>query len=282
MASPIFGRSKEFQPASGAEVHNAAVNGSSAQPVTVSSAQLNAQYNAPSATAVDTGRMSYEGVIAKTAGIAILVMLFAVPGYLFPNMLGMIAGAIIGLVLGIVLSIQKRPKPALIAVYAVAEGYFLGAITIFIEQEFVVPGAGLQALLATGITFGVCLALYKSGKVRYTPKLQKILMIGGIAYLAFSLINVGVMVFGPQTDNNAFGLRTSVEIFGIPLGVLIGVFAVFLACISLIADFDFIENAVKRGMPDWVEWKAAFGLIVTLVWLYIEFLRIIAILFGRR
>jgi len=282
VASPIFGRSKEFQPMSGAEAHNAAANGASAQPVAVQTANLNAQFNSPSATSVDTGRMTYEGVVAKTAGIAIMVLLFAVPGYMFPNMVGMIAGAIIGLVLGIVLSIQKRPKPALIAVYAVAEGYFLGAITIFIEQQYEVPGAGLQALLATGITFSVCLALYKSGKVRYTPKLQKFLMIGGIAYLVFSLVNVGVMVFGPQTDNNAWGLRTSVEIFGIPLGVLIGAFAVILACVSLIADFDFIENGVKRGLPDWFEWKAAFGLIVTLVWLYIEFLRIIAILFGRR
>lgn len=294
VASPIFGRSKEFQPLSGAEAHNAAVNGGSsagghsasgtvsAQPVAVSSADLNAQFNGPSATAADTGRMTYEGVVAKTAGIGILVLLFAVPGYMFPNMIGMIAGAIIGLVLGIVLSIQKRPKPALIAVYAIAEGYFLGAITIFIEQRYGVPGAGLQALLATGITFGVVLALYKSGKVRYTPKLRKFLMIGGIAYFAFSLVNVGVMMFGPQTDNNAWGMRTSVEIMGIPLGVIIGLFAVILACVSLIADFDFIENGVKRGLPDWFEWKAAFGLIVTLVWLYIEFLRIIAILFGRR
>lgn len=289
MASPIFGRTKEFQPMSGAEAHSAALtnNGSTAgtrtaSPVAAQTADLNARYNAPSATNVDTGRMSYEGVIAKTAGIGILVLIFAVPGYMFPNMIGMIVGAVIGLVLGIVLSIQKRPKPALIAVYAVAEGYFLGAITIYIEQSQNVPGAGLQALLATGITFGVCLALYKSGKVRYTPKLQKFLMIGGIAYLAFSLVNVGVMIFGPQTENNAWGMRTSVEIMGIPLGVLIGAFAVILACVSLIADFDFIENGVKRGLPDWFEWKAAFGLIVTLVWLYIEFLRIIAILFGRR
>jgi len=294
VASPIFGRTKEFQPMSGAEAHAAALNnsgsskngavraGASTQPVPTQTADLNAQFNGPTATSADTGRMSYEGVVAKTSGIAILVLLFAIPGYMFPNIIGMIAGAIIGLVLGIVLTIQKRPKPALIAVYAVAEGYFLGAITVFIEQQYNVPSAGLQALLATGITFGVCLALYASGKVRYTPKLQKILMIGGIAYAAFSLVNVGVMIFGPQTENNAWGLRTSVEIFGIPLGVLIGIFAVFLACISLIADFDFIENGVKRGLPDWFEWKAAFGLIVTLVWLYIEFLRIIAILFGRR
>ena len=73
-------------------------------------------------------------------------------------------------------------------------------------------------------------------------------------------------------------LRTTLTM----LGVIIGVAAVLIACVSLIADFDFIENAVKNGAPKEIEWKAAFGLILTLVWLYIEFLRIIAILFGRR
>ena len=80
----------------------------------------------------------------------------------------------------------------------------------------------------------------------------------------------------------SWGMRTGADIMGIPLGVFIGAFAVVLACVSLVADFDFIENAVKNGAPKHVEWKAAFGLVLTLVWLYIEFLRIIAILFGRR
>jgi uncharacterized YccA/Bax inhibitor family protein len=92
------------------------------------------------------------------------------------------------------------------------------------------------------------------------------------------------MIFGSSDGLNdgGWGLRSSIMVGPIPLGVIVGLFAVFLACISLIGDFDFIENGVKNGLPDWVEWKAAFGLILTLVWLYIEFLRIIAILFGRR
>ncbi|WP_062209136.1 Bax inhibitor-1/YccA family protein [Demequina oxidasica] len=284
MASPVFNRGKEFQPASGAEAHNAALSGASmgGAVTATQTANLNAQFNAPDAGPADTGRMTYEGVITKTSGIGLLVLLFAIPGYMFPNTIGMIAGAIIGMVLGLVVAFQKRPKPALIALYAMAQGYFLGAITTWIQDAYDVPGAGLQALIATGVTFGVVLALYKSGKVRYTPKMQKFLMIGMISYLAFSLVNVMIMIFGPNDETNAWGLRTSVEIFGIPLGVLIGLFAVVLACVSLIGDFDFIENAVKNGMPAWVEWKAAFGLIVTLIWLYIEFLRIIAIFSGRR
>ncbi|MDX5318972.1 MAG: Bax inhibitor-1/YccA family protein, partial [Actinomycetes bacterium] len=96
----------------------------------------------------------------------------------------------------------------------------------------------------------------------------------------FSLANVGYMIFSNSTSG--FGWRTDVSIAGIPLGVIIGAVAILLACISLIGDFDFIDNGVKNGLERKVEWKAGFGLIVTLVWLYIEFLRIIAILFSNR
>lgn len=105
-------------------------------------------------------------------------------------------------------------------------------------------------------------------------------MISGLAYLVFCLFNLGYMVF--SGSDSAWGLRSGAYIGPVPLGVVIGIVAVIIACVSLIADFDFIENAVKNGAPKEVEWKAAFGLILTLVWLYIEFLRIIAILFGRR
>jgi len=109
--------------------------------------------------------------------------------------------------------------------------------------------------------------------------MRKFLLIGGISYLAFSLVNLGYMIF--SDSNAAWGLRSEVMLGPVPLGVALGAFAVILACVSLIADFDFIENAVKNRAPEHVEWKAAFGLILTLVWLYIEFLRIIAILQGR-
>ena len=198
---------------------------------------------------------------------------------MFPNTLAMWTTAIAAFVLSLVIIFQKKANPALIALYAIAEGYFLGAITVWVETLFDVPGAGLQALIATFVTFAVCLILYRSGKVRYTSKMRKFLLIGGISYLAFSLVNLGYMIF--SDSNGAWGLRSDAMIGPVPLGVALGAFAVILACVSLIADFDFIENAVKNGAPAHIEWKAAFGLILTLVWLYIEFLRIIAILTGR-
>jgi len=268
VASPVFSSGKEFKPNATFAQMNAPV----------SAEALEAQFNLPDAEPQRPGVMTYEGTITKTALIALLVGLAAVPGVLFPHYAAMWAGAIVGFVLSLVIIFQKKANPALIAIYAIAEGYFLGAITSFIER-WTGPGPGVQALLATFITFAVCLYLYRSGKVRYTSKMRKFLLIGGISYLAFSLVNLGYMIF--SDSNAAWGLRSEVMLGPVPLGVALGAFAVILACVSLIADFDFIENAVKNRAPEHVEWKAAFGLILTLVWLYIEFLRIIAILQGR-
>jgi len=270
VASPIFSSGKEFKPNATFDQMNA--------PVTA--AQLEQQFDAPAATPQQMGRMTYEGVTGKTALIAIGAFIAAVPGYMFPNMTAMWVSAMVAFVVSLVIIFRKKNSPALIAIYAIAEGYFLGAITTYVETRFNVPGAGLQALVATFATFAVVLFLYRTGKVRYTSKMRRVLMISGLAYLVFCLFNLGYMIF--SGSNSAWGLRTDVKVLGIPLGVVIGVAAVLIACISLIADFDFIENAVKNGAPKEIEWKAAFGLILTLVWLYIEFLRIIAILFGRR
>lgn len=265
MSSPIFSSSKDFQ----AGPDRAAV----------SAATLQEQFDAPTATPSQMGRMTYEGVISKTAAMLVLAGLAAIPGYLFFSFPLLLVSAIGGLVLGLVLAFKRTTPPALALLYAGVEGYFLGSISTYIETAFDVPGAALQALLATGVTFTVTLWLYRSGRVRYTSKLRKFFMIGALSYLAFSLVNIGVMIF--SGTEGGFGLRSDVEILGIPLGVLVGAVAVILACISLIGDFDFIDNGVAKQLPAHFEWRAAFGLVVTLVWLYIEFLRIIAILQGR-
>lgn len=269
MASPVFSSGNAFK--SGAVYEQ---NGTP-----VDAAALQAQFDQPAAGPEMTGRMSYEGVITKTSAMIVLALVMAVPGYLFPSYPGLIVSAVSGLVLGLVLAFKRTTPPALAMIYAAIEGYFLGSLSIFIETSFAVPGAAVQALIATGATFGVTLWLFRSGRVRYTPKLQKFFIIGGLSYLAFSLVNVGMMIFG-ATDS-AFGMRTGVEIAGIPLGVLVGAVAVILASISLIGDFDFVENGVRKGLPAHFEWRASFALVVTLVWLYTEFLRLIAIVQGR-
>ncbi|WP_159620104.1 Bax inhibitor-1/YccA family membrane protein [Ruania rhizosphaerae] len=236
-------------------------------------------YYGPDAGPAQTGRLTYDDVIMKTGGLlAVVVGVAAASWFLVPASLqlpAMIFGAVGGLILGLVNSFKKEPSPALIIAYGVLEGVFLGLISGFFETMW--PGIVVQAVLATFITFAVTLALYKSGKVRVTPKFTRFLMIGLISYALFSLVNIGLMLF---TDvGGAFGVR-SMEIFGIPIGAVIGLFAVVLAAMSLIMDFDMIAKGIRNGAPRKFAWSAAFGITVTLIWLYIEFLRLIAILRG--
>ncbi len=253
--------------------------GSGAYSAAPAAASLNQMYDSPSATSVDTGRLTYDDVIMKTGGLlALLVVVAALTWVSFDAMPNLyIAGAIIGFVLAMVNIFKKKISPGLIIAYAIAEGVFVGGLSAMLNSVF--PGVALQAVLATAITFGVTLALFKSGKIRASAKATKIFMVAMLGYLAFSLVNVGVMVFG--SSNSAWGLRSDVEVFGMPLGVVVGVVAVIIAAYALVLDFDSIQRGVTQGAPAQFAWKAAFGLIVTLVWLYVEFLRIFAILAGR-
>ncbi|MBP3037247.1 Bax inhibitor-1/YccA family protein [Arthrobacter sp. zg-ZUI100] len=242
--------------------------------------QLQELYTAPSAGPAQTGRMTYDDVIMKTlACLAVVLVGAAVPMLLVPGLAMplMIIGALGGFVLGLVNSFKREPVPALILAYAGLEGLFLGGLTLVLDNLY--PGIGLQAVLGTLSVFAVTLVLFRSGKVRATPKAMRFFMIALIGYAVFSLVNMGLMIFG-ATDS-MFGVRDSVEIMGIPLGVLIGIFAVGLAAFSLIVDFTSVEQGVKAGAPQRYSWTAAFGLTVTLVWLYVEILRILAILRGN-
>ncbi|MHA7286758.1 Bax inhibitor-1/YccA family protein [Arthrobacter sp. MDT3-44] len=240
--------------------------------------QLEHMYNQPSAGPAQTGRMTFDDVIVKTLlCLGIVLLGAAVPAFLVPGLAVplMVVGALGGFVLGLVNSFKREPSPALILTYAGLEGLFLGGLTMFFEAMF--PGIALQALLGTLIVFGVTLALFKSGKVRATPKAMKFFLIAMVSYALFSLVNLGMMVFG-ATDS-MFGMR-DFEIFGIPVGVLIGIVAIGLAAFSLIIDFTSISEGVRHGAPQKYSWTAAFGLTVTLVWLYVEILRVLAILRG--
>jgi uncharacterized YccA/Bax inhibitor family protein len=175
-------------------------------------------------------------------------------------------------VLGFVNAFKREPSVPLILLYAAFEGLAVGGLSGFFEARW--SGIVLQAVLATFAVFGVTLALFASGKVRASKRATKVFLIAIVGYLVFSGINFILMITGAVP--NAFGLR-GVEIFGIPLGLVIGVLAVLLAAYSLVLDFDAIQKGVKAGAPRKYGWSAAFGLTVTIVWLYLELLRIIAI-----
>ena len=181
-------------------------------------------------------------------------------------------GALVGFVLALVNTFKKKPSPALVLAYAFFEGLFVGGISGFYNTAF--DGIVPQAVFGTLGVFAVTLLLFMSGKVRATPKATRFFIIAMVGYMAFTLVNLVLMWTG--VTQSAFGLM-GVTLFGIPLGVLIGIFVVVMAAYSLILDFDQIKTGVERGAPRVYAWTAAFGLIVTLVWLYLEILRILAI-----
>lgn len=234
----------------------------------MSASTLEQMYGAPSATTRDTGRLTYDDVIMKTGGLfAIILVTGALTWTLAPQLFWI--GMIVGLVLGLVNAFKKNPSPGLIMAYAAAQGVFLGGISFLFESQW--QGIVMQAVLATAATFLACLVLYRSGKVRVTAKFTRWLLIAMGGYLLFSLVNFGLLMFGVMDD---WGMRSG------PLGILISVVAVGLASAMLIVDFDSIKRGVEQGVPAKFAWTAAFGLVVTLVWMYLEFLRLIAILRG--
>lgn len=243
-----------------------------AQPA-ASRAEPNTGTQQPPTITPSANPMTYENTISKTVFLLLMVLAGGAVGWFVPIL--MLPGLIGGLVLGLVNAFKKEPSPPLIVAYAAAQGLFLGGISGFLEGSF--PGIVSQAVIGTLSVFAVVLLLFRSGKVRTSPRMTKIVLVAMAGYLVFSLVNFGMMMFG--ATSNPWGLR-GVEVFGIPLGLGLGVLAVLLAAYSLVMDFELIQNGVRNQVPEKWGWSAAFGLTVTLVWLYLEILRILAILRG--
>ncbi|MDE0547661.1 Bax inhibitor-1/YccA family protein [Microbacterium sp. C7(2022)] len=251
-------------------------------------AHLEGMYAAPSAGAIETDRMTVEDTVIKTVGLFAILAVTAVVGWMWtmapvtvanpnPTILPWIVGGIGGFVMSMVVIFGSRKKirPGAIFAYAAFEGLFIGGISAYFE--FIWPGIVVQATLATLSVVGVTLALFASGKVRASKKATKIWMIAMMGYLVFSLINVFMMLFNAPMAGGPFGLYSE-QIAGIPIGLILGVFIVFMAAYSLVMDFDQIQRGVRNGAPRKFGWMGAFGIMVTVVWLYVEILRIIAIL----
>ncbi|ALX66459.1 Bax inhibitor-1/YccA family protein [Microbacterium sp. XT11] len=255
-------------------------------------AQLEGMYAAPPAGAIETDRMTVEDTVWKTAALFGILLVTAAIGWVFtlgglavprfdpysdfaPNLLPWMIGALGGFVLAMVVTFTSRKKvrPALIFAYAAFEGLFVGGISAYFEVLW--PGIVFQATLATVSVVAVTLALFASGKIRASARMTKIVMVAMLGYLVFSLLNVVLMWTG--VNQNAFGLLSERPFLGIPLGLIIGVLVVLMAAYSLVLDFDQIQQGVRNGAPRTYGWLGGFGIMVTIVWLYIEILRMIAI-----
>jgi uncharacterized YccA/Bax inhibitor family protein len=231
-------------------------------------ASLQAAWDAGTATAYHTGRMTYDDVIVRTGGLLGLVVLGGVIGWWQSALV--VPAVVIALVLGLVNAFKREPSPVLMIAYAAIEGVALGGISR--AFNVMAHGAVLQAVVATIATFIAILLLFSSGKVRATPKMTRFVFAAMLGYFFFSLVNMVLVWTGVLPD---FGLR-SVSVLGIPLGLLVSVLAVLLAAYALLADFEAIKQGVNKGIDRRYAWTAAYGLTVTLIWLYIEFLRILS------
>ncbi len=209
-------------------------------------------------------RLTMNDVMVKTGINLGLVAVGAAVAWNAPVL--MLLGLVGGLVLGLVNSFKKKVSPVLVMTYALMEGLLLGGLSAVVDMRY--PGVAIQAVLATLVVAGTTLALFANGKLRATPKLNKIFMIGAIGYMAYGLISIlGAGIFGSSLNSFSIG--------GIPLGLVVGLFAVALATYSLLLDFTTTSEAVEAGLPERESWRLAFGLTASLVWLYVEILRVL-------
>lgn len=224
----------------------------------------------PPALAGGSGVMTVESTLIKTSALFAIVVLTAAVGWFIPQLA--IPALVVALVLGLVNAFKKEPSVPLITLYAVFEGVGLGGFSAIAEGRY--PGVIVQAVLATLVTVAVVLALFASGKIRSSRRATKVFMVAMVSYLAFSLLNFGLSITG--IVDTPFGIR-GMEIAGIPVGIIIGIFAVIMASYSLVLDFEFVKNGANNRIAQKYEWTAGFGILVTVVWLYVEFVRIFAL-----
>ena len=227
-------------------------------------------YYGPSATARDTGRMTVEDVIVRTAILLGVAIVTGAATWVLGLEALALPAALIGLVLGLVIAFKQITNPVAIISYAAIQGVFLGGISKFIGGDNQALIA--QAVLGTTAVAATMLFMYKSGRIRVTPKFTKMVIAGLMGFLALVVVNLVASFF----VDGGLGLRD-----GSPLAIGFSLLAIGLAAMTLVLDFDFIVKGAEQGVPERYGWYAAFGLMVTLVWLYIEILRLLSYFSGR-
>jgi uncharacterized YccA/Bax inhibitor family protein len=280
-SNPAFSRNAAFRPGQVSRSELEAMYGPNASTTPAAakddSASLEQTYDMPAATPGQTGRMTVEDTIIKTILAFAVLIGGAYIGWTFASFPVMIVGLVGGLVLGLVNTFKKVPSPGLIIAYAVLQGVFVGAISMVFNSMW--DGIVTQAVIGTLGVIGVTLFLFLSGRFRSSARMTKVVSVAMVGYLVYQVVNMILMATG-VTGDAQFGL-SSANIMGIPLGLIIGVVVVFLAAYSLVLDFESIKLGAERGVPAVYAWQGAFGILVTVVWLYLEILRMIAIFRGN-
>jgi uncharacterized YccA/Bax inhibitor family protein len=232
------------------------------------------QYAAPSpyGTTPDTRYMTMDDVVTKTGLSFLVTVLTAAAVWAMPGNAAWgfaLPAVLVAFVLGLVISFKQIASPVATLAYGALYGVALGAISEAFNSIY--EGIVVQALIGTFGVFAGMLVVYKTGAIRVTPKFTRWMMAALIGVLVLMVAN---LVAGFFTDGG-LGLREG------PLGIVVGLVAIGLASLNLVLDFDLVESGARQGVPERYGWFAAFAILVTLVWLYIEILRLLAILRGN-
>ncbi|ANJ07900.1 Bax inhibitor-1/YccA family protein [Streptomyces parvulus] len=240
-------------------------------------AQQDLQYGTPPQAPATTGRMTMDDVVIRTGStLGVLVVAAALAWALLPvddanigRSYGIgIGAALIGMVLALVQSFKRKASPALILSYAAFEGVFLGVVSSVVDNR-IADGAAMQAVIGTMAVFAGVLIAYKAGWIRVNRRFYGFVMAAALGFVFLMMVNLLFAVFG---GGDGLGFRSGA------LGVVFGIVGVILGACFLALDFKQVEDGLSYGAPREEAWLAAFGLTLTLVWIYLEFLRLIAIL----
>ncbi len=219
-------------------------------------------------------KMTYGGTITATGVLLVLLIGAATFGWMSTdtNLTGQwnlpalsIIGVLVGFVCAIVVAFKPNLARILAPIYALGEGVFLGAISKAYNDNY--QGIVVQAVGATLGVFAVMLFLYKSRIIKVTDRFRRSVIMATLGLMAFYLVSMVIHLFGGSVPflDSASGF-----------GIAFSIFAAGLAALNLALDFDLIDRGVKQGWPKQMEWFCAFGLLITLVWLYLELLRLLA------
>jgi uncharacterized YccA/Bax inhibitor family protein len=244
--------------------HNPVMNRMLPDTIRQNQAEVDAQFD----SIVTSQKMTVGGTGIKILGLFSLLLTGAFVAWNVPAVQGlMLPAMLVGLGLALWITFSKKIRPAAVMTYAVVQGIFMGTISSFFEAAY--PGIVMNAVIGTLTTAGAMFTAYTMGWIKVTARFTRVMTFAIIGYAGFALVNLLVGLF-----TNTAG------VYSTPFAWVAGLIGVGLAAFTLNLDFEDISQGAANGLPREYEWKASFGLVVTMIWLYIEILRLLSI-FNR-